>query len=32
MARLTAEKAPLSAVIVELIIELVALRGKAAWG
>jgi len=28
---LTAEKAPLSAVIVELTIELVALQGKAAW-
>jgi len=29
---LTAENAPLSAVIVELTIDLVALRGKAAWG
>lgn len=32
VARLTAENARLSATIVELSIELVTLRGKAAWG
>ncbi|MDQ4098548.1 MAG: helix-turn-helix domain-containing protein [Actinomycetota bacterium] len=32
LARLTAENARLQATIVELSIELVALRGKAAWG
>ncbi len=32
VARLTAENARLQATIVELSIELVALRGKAAWG
>jgi len=32
VARLTAENARLSAVIVDLSIELVTLRGKAAWG